>query len=456
MLNRAFMTHLEKWRYKLQKRKPLLIRGARQVGKTTLVRIFAQQQGLELIEINMEKPWRFITTLDRLDPKATIEAIEFELNVDIDPEKSIIFFDEVQACPAVLPLLRYFYEETPEYMVIATGSLLDFVLADPDFSMPVGRIELLHLSPMTFEEFLQAIGEEKSLCKINNYQLGDGISLPVHEKLSQLARIYSIVGGMPEVVDSFVRNRSYKEVEKIKSEIIETFRLDFNKYKGKTDSQLLAIVFDAIPRLMGQKLIYSRIDSGYRSNDLVNAVEQLRLARIITKVFNCHANGIPLGAEKKERFFKLLYLDIGLLLTQFRLVPTEIEQINELNLVNKGVLAEQFIGQHLYIAHPYYREPELYYWAREEPSASSEVDFLIEDGVRRIVPVEVKAGSTGGLRSLQIMVQSKSLSVAVRFCSEPPTVFSESRRTVKGGIEFELISLPHYLVQQVSRLLIEK
>ena len=454
MINRDSLSYLKEWSYR-SKRKPMLIRGARQVGKTTLVRMFAEQQNFQLVELNMEKPWRFIPTLNDLNPRRTIEAIEFELHIDIDPKRSIIFFDEVQSCPPVLSLLRYFYEEAPEYSIIATGSLLEFVLAEPKFSIPVGRIELFYLGPLTFQEFLSATGEDKAIAKLERYRLGDTIQEPVHEKLNHLVRIFNVVGGMPEAISCFARNRSFKEVERVKSEIVETFRLDFNKYHGKANPQLLTMVFDSMPRLMGKKLIYSHLTPNYRSNDLAKAVEQLCLARIITKVFHSHANGTPLAAEKNERFFKMMLLDVGLLLTQLNLIPTEIEQVGELNLVNNGTLAEQFIGQHLYQAQPYYRTPELFYWARERKSSSAEVDYVITDGFNNVVPVEIKAGSTGSLRSLQIMVLEKSLSRAVRFSSAQPTLFTERRKTAKGMVDFKLISLPHYLVQQLQRLLSE-
>ena len=455
MLERTDLSSLEAWSSMGIGRKPLLIRGARQVGKTTLVRMLAKRLGFHLIEINMEKPWRFAATLDDLDPLRTIEAIEFELNVDIDSHKSIIFFDEAQACPAVLAMLRYFHEETPDYRVIATGSLLEFVLSEPEFSIPVGRIQLHHLAPLTFEEFLLALGEEKALARTTGYHLGDTLPSPVHEKLNQLVRTYSIVGGMPEAVATYARTGSFKAVEKVKAGIVDTFRLDFNKYRGKADPRVLTVVFDAIPRLMGKKLIYSHIDSHARSSDLARAVEQLRLARIVTKVYNTHANGIPLAAERNDRFFKVMGLDTGLLLTQLQLTPTDVAQVEELNLVNRGALAEQFIGQHLYAMQPPYREPELHYWAREERSASAEVDFVIADERHRVVPVEVKAGSTGKLRSIQLMVHEKSLTVALRFCSAPPTSWKEKRKTTKGPVDFELVSLPHYLVQQTARLLRE-
>ncbi len=453
MLDRACLPQLLEWSGRTEGRKPLLIRGARQVGKTTLVRMLAERAGLQLVELNMEKPYRFVATLGDLNPRRTVEAIEFETNVRIEPGKTILFFDEVQACPSVLPLLRYLHEETPEFRVVATGSLIEFALAEPDFSMPVGRVELFHVGPLTFEEFLEAIGERMAVEVIANHRLGDPIAAPIHDRLNALVRLYSIVGGMPEAVAAFAKTRSFVTCERIKAQIIETFRMDFNKYRHRANPRLLTLAFDAVPSLAGRKLIYSHIDQNSRSDELSRAIEQLRLARVISKVYNCHANGVPLAAERNDRYFKVLSLDVGLLLSQLRLTPTEVERVGAIHLVNAGALAEQFIGQQLYALQPPAREPELHYWARERKAASAEVDYVVADGRHRVVPIEVKAGGTGRLRSLQVMVQEKGLQVAVRFCADPPTVLHERRGTVRGDVEFSLVSLPHYLVQQILRLL---
>ena len=453
MLARKCLDYLKEWHSRKAGRKPLLIRGARQVGKTTLVRILAEELGAELIEINLERPWRFTSTLENLDPFLTIEAIEFEMSVDVDPGRSILFFDEAQACPEIFPALRYFYERTPQYCVIVTGSLLEFVLSKPDFSMPVGRIDFLHLSPLTFEEFVLALGGWKVLEFLKSYELKDEFPGHVHDKLSQLVRLYSIVGGMPEAVSTFVEDRSFKSVERVKSGIVDTLRLDFHKYHGKADTRLLTKTFDSIPNLMGKKLIYSRIDKTRKSVDVSRAVQQLCLARVLAKVMKTSANGIPLAAERDERFFKVLFLDVGLCLTQLKLAPTDVDRVEELNLVNKGIVAEQLIGQELYATSPLYTEPELYYWLRERKASSAEVDYVIQGPEGLLAPIEVKAGSTGSLRSLQIMVAEKKLSLAVRFNSELPSVMREQRRTLKGNVDFKLISLPHYMVSQLQRLL---
>jgi len=454
MLNREGIKTLKTWYYK-KLRKPLLIRGARQVGKTTLVRMFTEMENIKLIEINCEKPWSFIPLIKNLDPVEVIEAIEFELNITINPEKSLIFFDEVQSIPSVLKLLRYFYEEVPEYKIVTTGSLLEFVLDEPEFSVPVGRLELMYLGAFSFEEFLLANGEKSAFHFIQSYKIGDAIAKNYHKKLTQLLRTYIAVGGMPEVVNAYINRQSIIELERIKSSILDTFKLDFHKYKKNTNPKLLSIIFDSLPIQIGKKIKYSNINRSYKSNDISKSLYQLYLARIVTKVFNTSCNGIPLSAERKENFFKCFLLDIGLIHTQLKLNPFEIRETAELNYINNGVLSEQLIAQQLNFQRQDFQEPELYYWAREKKAASAEVDFVIADSKRRIIPIEVKSGSTGSMRSLQIMVFEKSLCHAVRFNSEPPSIFHEERRTILGDAKYNLYSLPHYLSGQVVRLMNE-
>lgn len=454
MLTRTCIGHMQEWCARTTGRKPLLIRGARQVGKTTAVRMLGAATGLRLVEVNLEKPWHFTSTFKTLNPRKIVEAIALELALDITPDKTIFFFDEAQACPDILPTLRYFYEEAAEYRVIVTGSLLDFALAEPHFSIPVGRVELFHIGPLTFSEFLASLKHEQVVSFLNSYRLGSPVPEATHSLLTSLTRLYTIVGGMPEAVAAFAATQSLAEAEKVKAGIIDTVRLDFNKYQTRLSPRVLTTVYDALPRLLGGKLVYSRLDPHRRSGELAKAVDQLCLARVISKVFNCGAKGIPLAAERDDRFFKVLGLDTGLLLSQLKLNPTEVEQVAELNLVNNGVLAEQFIGQQLRCLVPPYQDPELYYWAREQRASAAEVDYVtIDTSKGRIVPVEVKAGKTGSLRSLQVMVSEKKLPLAVRFNSEPPSLLAEKRVTPLGEAHFNLLSLPHYLCPALPRLL---
>jgi predicted AAA+ superfamily ATPase len=451
-LNRTVFDDLSKWYYREHNRKPLIIRGARQIGKTTSVRLFAQKEGLKLIECNLEKKWDFTESLSSNNPKKIIEAIEFQLDVDIDPKRSLLFFDEAQAHPSIIANLRYFYEEMPEYAIIVTGSLLEFTLAEPNFSMPVGRIELCHMNPFSFEEFLAALDKTKALSFIENYQLFDEIPVSIHESLCQLVRLYCLVGGMPEVIATYKTELNLRDVERVKSGIIETFILDFNKYTPRANTQLLRAVFESLPNALGKKVIYSNLVQNGKSNDISIAVKQLQLAKLLMKVYNCSANGIPLAAERNERYFKMIHLDIGLLLTQLNLKPNDLEKVLDLNLVNRGDITEQFIGQQLRFASPSYQEPDLYYWARDRKGASAEVDYVSVSPNHQVLPIEVKSGKTGTMRSLQTMIQEKSIPLALRFNSDQPTLFNEERQTPKGEIQYHLLSLPHYLIQQKDRL----
>ncbi len=449
-MRRSVQSYINQW-YKLKNRKPLVIRGARQVGKTTLVRMCAEQLGLQLIEINLEKPFLFTQSLASSNPVKIIELIEFELNVDIQTNSCLLFFDEVQAVPEILPLLRYFYEETPEYAVVVTGSLLEFVLDEPEFSMPVGRVSFLHMGPMLFEEFLMAMGEHRLLDFLAHYQLAQDIPDVIHQRLAHYVKTYCIVGGMPEVVSEYAKNKSLKKISLIKNDIVTAFQLDFGKYRKKTNSKLLSKVFYRLPHLIGQKLKYTQLDSGVRAKDLNTIIEQLCLAKLAYRVYHTHCNGVPLKGELVEKIFKMLFLDVGLAQSILGVNPLDYESKSDLNQINKGAVAEQFIGQHLLFFQDESQPPELFYWVREKKSSSAEVDYVISQN-NRIYPVEVKSGKTGTLRSLQLFVQEKSTPTAIRFNANTPSVLHEVRKTARGEVNYTLISLPHYLVEQLNRL----
>jgi len=443
--------NIHQW-FEKKNRKPLIIRGARQVGKTTLVRMCAKQLKLNLVELNLEKPFRFTSALESLNPKKVIELIEFELNIDISAESSLIFFDEAQATPEILPLLRYFYEEIPEYAVIVTGSLLEFVLAEPSFSMPVGRLNFLHLGPMTFEEFLLAMGEQKLLNFIQQYDLKDTIADLVHHRLTEQIKEYCLVGGMPEVVLEYSKNKSLKEITRIKSDLITTFQLDFGKYTARANSQLLTKVFNRLPHLIGQKLKYSHIDKDIRSSEIKKVIDQLCLAKLTQKVFHSHSNGVPLKAEISEKYFKMLFLDVGLMQSILGISPLDFEETLEINQINNGTISEQFIGQHLLYIQNAEQPPELFCWMREKKSASAEIDYVITSQ-GQVFPIEVKSGKTGTLRSLQQFVLEKQTKTAIRFNADLASVYHEKRQSTLGTINYTLISLPHYLVGQILRLI---
>lgn len=435
--------------------KPLIIRGARQVGKTTLVRIFAEQRFERLVELNFERDPHLASLFSSNDPRRTLELLALQVGGEIRPRETLLFLDEIQAAPEVLAALRYFYEELPELHVVAAGSLLELALENPNFSVPVGRIEYLHLAPMHFDEFLVAAGESQLRDFLRAWQLGDEIPEALHLKLSHRLQEYFLVGGMPEAVKAWLESGSYRESERVKHSILATFHDDFGKYGRTVDTRLLRKVFERLPHLVGGKLKYVHIDREERSKDLADALHQLSLARVAAKIPRTAANGVPLGAEASERDFKILCLDIGLMTTACGLSALDLELAEDPLMVHRGALAEQFVGQHLLGAGPSWETPRLYYWARDKRGSSAEVDYLLAVG-GEIVPVEVKAGKTGTLKSLHLFLREKGRRIGLRLSSQPPSLLDATTSLPDGrDIPFRLLSLPLYLVGEAPRLIVD-
>ena len=434
------------------RRKPLIVRGARQVGKTWLVREFAAQFE-NLIEINFDKNPEKAQLFVGRDLNRGLELLQIDTDTEILPGKTLLFFDEIQAAPEMLPLLRYFYEERADIHVIAAGSLLEFLLADHDFSMPVGRVEYLYLGVMDMEEFLMALGQQKLTGFLNNYTLDDSIPEPIHRSLLNYLKLFLVVGGMPAAVAGYAHSGKVSDAIREHAAILQTYEDDFSKYQKRIYPERLRKVFRRIPALIGNKLKYVNLDPEERSKELADSLHLLEMARVISLVKHSAGNGIPLGAEVRERVFKPLFLDVGLVSTSLGLSLPGLEVVDDLLMVNKGALAEQFIGQHLLYAGSNYEKPQLFYWNREQKSSSAEVDYLIayED---KVIPVEVKSGKTGTLKSLQVFVTEKKSSVALRFNAMPPS--SSQQKTAIAGKEkvpYRFVSLPLYLVGQSRRLL---
>ena len=393
--------YLHKWKIK-SNRKPLVIRGGRQVGKTYLVRSLAEEFD-NLVEINFERNPETSQLFSSNDPAKIIRLIGLQYNQEIIPGKTLLFLDEIQGQPAVLATLRYFYEEMPELHIVAAGSLLDFALEHPTFSVPVGRIEYFHLGPMQFNEFLKAISAHHLAEFLADFQLGDEIAEPIHQLLLEHLRIFFVTGGMPEAVKTYRDTTSWQECEAVKVSILATFLDDFNKYANKEKEFALQKVFRKIPLQVGNKFKYVHIDRHQRAAVIAKALHLICLAKVATRIYHSSANGIPLGAEVNDKKFKVIFLDVGLMSTACGLNLLDFVKAEDILLVNSGAVCEQFIGQHLLHSHESYREPELYYWVREKKNSAAEVDYLLDYG-SMIIPIEVKAGTTGRLKSLHYRV----------------------------------------------------
>jgi hypothetical protein len=455
-MKRQAEDHLGHW-FGKRGRKPLVIRGARQVGKSTLVRNFAKSRGLELVEINLEKR----RNLDKLFATLNIAEICRELKylTDIplgDGHGKLLFLDELQAVPEAIPCLRYFHEDAPGLAVVGAGSLLEFTLSAHHFSMPVGRVEYLHLGPMSFVEFLEAHGEATLLDLITTFSWGGGGAFPAsaHDRLCALLRDFLIVGGMPEAVSSFAEEQDIDGISDIHLSILETYQDDFAKYARHSQLSMIQTVFQHAPRAAGSKVKYSNINPHAQAREVKAAIDLLAKAGVISKVHHSSASGPPLGAGTDPKIYKLYFLDVGLANTMCGTRHISLESLRDTRFVNEGNVAEQFIAQHLLHAGRPNSAPELFYWLRETKGRNAELDFIVPCG-DRLVPVEVKAGKAGTLKSLHQFVGQRDCPVAIRFDLNPP-----ARRRVEYALPqlpantknagFTLVSLPLYMASRID------
>ena len=397
-MERLISKKLEEWKTSV-KRKPLIIRGARQVGKSYIVRQFGESGfNGKILVVDFEKhpDWRGIFELN-LDPVRIVSELEILLNSKISAGNDLLFFDEIQAAPKAIMSLRYFYEEMPGLHVIAAGSLLEFAMKD--ISFPVGRISFLNMSPMNFYEFLEATGKNK----LSEIILCGPEKLPdtVHSMLLENLRQYMFIGGMPECVERWRNSQSMADVFEIQSDLLETYRQDFSKYAHYTDKMSLNHALNAVAKNIGHQIKYTQITDSFTGPTNKKALDLLSLARVVNKVPSASAASLPLEITASEKRFKMLLVDIGLMRSLNQL-PSNIEYIkSDLMSMYNGSMAEQFAGQELISA----GMENLYYWSREAKSSSAEVDYLIVRD-NKICPVEIKGGAAGKLRSMHLLLQS--------------------------------------------------
>lgn len=453
-MKRKYETYLTTW-FEKTHRKPLVIRGARQVGKSTLVRQFAEMRGVKLFEVNLERHPAIREIAETLDPEKILREIEFICNKGrIVPSEALVFIDEIQEVPKLLQCLRYFYEEMPELPVIAAGSLLEFALAEHSFPMPVGRVEYFYMGPVSWEEFLVAKEEGMLLDLLQNYQSGDAFPLSAHERYLSLVRDYLLVGGMPEAVQLYMNGGGFDEIFDAQESIYQTYRDDFSKYARGQALVRLQKILDYLGQGAGDKVKYANVDRGSQSREIKQALDLILKAGVVLSVTHSHANGVPLASEADGNVFKLYCLDIGLYNRICRLDGLSERLLRDARFVNEGVLAEHFVAQQLFFSETPKRQPELHYWLREGRANNAEVDFLLQIG-QTVVPVEVKAGKGGSLKSLFQFSAAKHSRVACRFDLNPPNLQTIRHQVEGREVRTELLSLPLYLCGQADRLLTE-
>lgn len=401
--------------------KPILLRGARQVGKSTAVRHLGESFKY-YVEINLEKQSNYIDLFKKdLDVTRIVPQMAAMCGTPIVPNETLLFIDEIQESQEAIMALRYFKEDMPNLHVIAAGSLLEFVLDEiPTFG--VGRIHSMYMFPMTFDEFLLANGEQLLLDARGQANIDAPLPTPLHEKLIGLMRTFMLVGGMPESVVKWVQTYDFLQCQEVQDDIITGYEADFPKYKKKVDPQLLIATMKSAATQATKKFVYSRVPGEYKTAEVKKALDLLIKAGILIPVTHSSGNGLPLGDESDESIRKILLLDTGLMLRLLNMtmgdtsaITAQILTATAADLVNKGPMAEMLAGLELL----HYLTPnlhhDLYYWVRQAKNATAEIDYLLSRDMQ-VLPFEVKAGVQGGMKSLWDFMREKKLDQAVR-CS---------------------------------------
>ncbi|MFH1831625.1 MAG: AAA family ATPase [bacterium] len=414
-MKRLIDRELIKWK-DAKFRKPLLLRGARQVGKTYA----AQQLGKQFasfVEVNLEEQpaARAIFESD-FDAHRIVRDLSLFLKKPITPGKTLLFIDEIQVVPNAVTALRYLYERIPELHVIAAGSLIDFAIEK--VGIPVGRVESVYMYPLSFLEYLLVMDGEIVAREILSHPINEPMSEPVHKNFLKLVSEYMAIGGMPGIVACWQQTKDPLRCFALQHALIDTYRQDFPKYADTYQIKHVDAVFDSVPRQVGKKFKFSSIDGDFRKRDLAPALELLNTAGVIHKVTHSAGQGIPLGAQVDPESYKVIFLDIAL---SQALLDLDLESwfLNpEQQFINKGEIVEAFVGQEILAYAAVHSKKHLYYWQRKVPSSNAEVDYLVQKG-EFVIPIEVKGGSGSTLRSMHSFLESHAqVPYGVRFSTQ--------------------------------------
>ncbi len=451
-MKREIIQYLRDWKNR-KDRNPLILRGARQVGKTHVIEEFAKTDFKNCLKINLEEKPELKKLFFDNDVNRILTELSILMNENVSSGDTLFFIDEIQACPEAIQSLRYFKEKIPELHVICAGSLLDHTLNEMKLPMPVGRVEFLYMYPMNFKEFLVAINQEKLVTYIQEYDFAKPFSEVIHNQISQHLRFYFFIGGMPAAVNNFAENTRLPDIQRIQNNILTSIQYDFAKYGARKQQEYLQIVLRYCGRYPGRKIKYSNIDREIRSTYLKDAIEKLVLSRIIHTVKHSNATNVPLTEHVKDDVFKTVFMDIGFV---NQLNQIELTGLDNLVTANEGMLAEQFIAQELLCIQPAWLSPGLFYWSREEKNSNAEIDFIFQYK-NNIYPVEVKAGKTGTLKSMQMYLYEKRLINGIRFNMDIPSKGMFNSKINAPGenakLSWTLLSLPLYMVSELKRLI---
>jgi len=398
------------------KRKPILLRGARQVGKTKAVQELGKQFS-NYVEINFDSDREIHSVFaSDLSPEKICENISAIKNVPIQPNKTLLFFDEIQACVPAIQSIRYFYEKMPELHLIAAGSLLEFVLEElPSFG--VGRIRSMYMYPLSFTEFLVGCGEEILASKLKDASASNPLHPTLHNKFLELFNKFLVLGGMPEVLAKYIENHDIIECTHILDDIIYSFNDDFAKYKKRVPVSRLREVFESVVNQAGGKFVYSNAIPNANHAQIKEALQLLNMAGLVHSVKHTSANGLPLGAGVNPKMQKFLLFDTGIFQRLLKLDIAKAILSKDFNVINKGSIAELYVGLELIKSQSCYQPSELFYWHRESKNGNAEVDYVIQRETE-IIPVEVKAGTKGSMQSMYLFMQEKNKNKGIRISTE--------------------------------------
>ena len=427
-MKREIISELLKWKNS-NNRKPLLIHGARQVGKTYIVKQFGKENYDNLIYVNFETNQEVSSQIsESIDAKYIINKLELFYGEKILPEKTLIFFDEIQANERALTSLKYFYEQAPEYHVIAAGSLLGIAINRKNYSFPVGKVQMINMYPLSFKEFLVAIGRENLIETIQeHFESNKRMDKDIHELCLKLYRTYLVVGGMPEVVQTYLEEQKIISTIDVQTEILQSYERDMTKYADNSLSNRIISAFDSIPVQLAKdnpKFQYKVISKGGTSSIFGEAILWLKNSGIVNQVYKATAE-LPLEIHKDLTSFKLYMSDVGLFVNKARYPLYQIDLSSQPTMISMGPLTEHYVAKELKV-----KGFETYYW---ESDGKAELDFLIQKDID-IVPIEVKSNVHTKARSLDLYMKKYNPKYAIRI--------SEKNFGFENGIK----SVPLYAV----------
>lgn len=439
ILNRTIISKLKEWA-KYSERKPLILRGARQVGKTTVIDIFSKEFN-QYIYLNLEKKEEAELFKRNLPVKELFQAILLFKNISPEKKNILLFIDEIQNSPEAVSILRYFYEEMPHLFVIGAGSLFEIMLKNKQISFPVGRVEYLFMYPLTFKEFLEAIGENQSL------KLIETIPIPEYslQKLFKLFHTYTLLGGMPEVINKYIKTKDITTLNSIYQSLLTSYLDDVSKYaRNNSMRNIIRHCIESAPFEAGKRITFTGFgNSNYRSREIGEALNILERAMLVYLLYPSTSIKIPIIPDKKKSP-RLQMFDTGILnfvsgLQQYYF------KYDDLLSFYKGILAEHIVGQEL-LACDMTTSYKPSFWVREKKQSTAEVDFVFQFK-EYIIPIEVKSGKTGTLRSLHQFINQCHHNYAVRLYSGPLII--NNIRTPEGHRPFYLLNLPYFLTAKL-------